>query len=616
MGSAGSVGSVGSAWSAPVSVPSTTDIQAAYAATLVDEWARNGVRHAVVCPGSRSTPLALALAADPHVTVHVRLDERSAGFTGVGIGLATGVPAVVLTTSGTAAAELHAAVVEADLARVPLLVCTADRPPELRDVGAPQTIDQTHLYGRSARWFADPGVPADATRASWRPMAARAAAEASSGTDGPGPVHLNLPFREPLLGDADAGGGVAPGRVGGAPWHRIEAGPVAPGEEWLETRTGTGPLQPSRRGLIVAGAGCGDPDAVVALGSALGWPILADPRSRLRRAVPGVIGTADGILRSERFADGHLPECIIALGERWVSKVVNGFLARAMDEGAHSIVVDPWSRWLDPDRGSSEFVRADPTLVARGVTRLAGAGPAWPAPSPWAAGWHRAEERARAVVSGMLGGAAGNAGMTEPLLAHRLFAGLPDDATLVVSSSMPVRDIEAFAGPRPRPPRVLANRGANGIDGVVSTAVGVALAGPGPTVALVGDLAFLHDASALVAAEGDDLGPTVVVADNRGGGIFSFLDPASALDPDTFDTLFGTPQGPDPAAVAAGFGWPVEDVGVEAGRRGLEEALERRMASGSRGVIRVRLPGRGANVDRHREINAAIVRAVEVTDGA
>jgi 2-succinyl-5-enolpyruvyl-6-hydroxy-3-cyclohexene-1-carboxylate synthase len=135
-------------------------------------------------------------------------------------------------------------------------------------------------------------------------------------------------------------------------------------------------------------------------------------------------------------------------------------------------------------------------------------------------------------------------------------------------------------------------------------------------VALVGDLAFLHDASALVAAEGDDLGPTVVVADNRGGGIFSFLDPASALDPDTFDTLFGTPQGPDPAAVAAGFGWPVEDVGVEAGRRGLEEALERRMASGSRGVIRVRLPGRGANVDRHREINAAIVRAVEVTDGA
>ncbi len=616
-------GSVGLAWQALVSVPRTAanarhaDIQAAFAATLADEWARHGVVHAVVCPGSRSTPLALALMANAGIRVHVRLDERSAGFTGLGIGLATGVPAIVLTTSGTAAAEVHPAVVEADLARVPLLVCTADRPVELRDVGAPQTIDQTHLYGSSVRWFADPGVPVAATRPSWRSLAARAVAEATAKAIGPGPVHLNLPFREPLLGDADAGGGVVAGRPDGSPWHAVVAGRPSPGEEWLALRTGDGPLRATRRGLIVAGAGCGEPESVLALGAALGWPILADPRSGVRREVPGVIGAADGILRSERFVDGHMPECIVMVGERWVSKVVNGFLTRAADGGAHSIVVDPWGRWTDPDRMADEFVRADPTLFARAVTRLVGQPASGAAsagdpgsPARWAAEWQQAEDRAQAVLAGALG-ADGPPGMTEPVLARRLFSGLPNDATLVVSSSMPVRDIEAFAGPRDRPPRVLANRGANGIDGVVSTALGVALAVPGPTVALVGDLAFLHDVSALVAAEGADVDLTVVVADNRGGGIFSFLEPASVLDPGIFDSLFGTPQGPDPAAVAEGFGWPVDDVDALSGPGGLEESLARRVADGTRGVIRVRLPGRSANVNHHGQLAAAVVRAVD-----
>ena len=602
-----------------MSVPSTAgepghaDVQAAFAATLVDEWARDGVAHAVVCPGSRSTPLALALAAHPGMQVHVRLDERSAGFTGVGIGLATGVPAVVLTTSGTAAVEVHAAVVEADLARVPLLVCTADRPPELREVGAPQTIDQTHLYGRSVRWFVDPGVPAVVTRTSWRSLAARAVAESTSGTAGPGPVHLNLPFREPLLGDARGAGGVTPGRAGGAPWHRVTGGSPTPADDWLRDRTEAGPLLASRRGLVVAGAGCGEAEAVLALGAALGWPILADARSGLRRGQPGVIGAADGILRSERFADGHRPECVVMLGERWVSKVVNGFLARALDGGAHALVIDPWARWADPDRGAAEFVRTDPARFAWAVAERIGGGAsgrtASGPPGPWMVDWQRAEDRAWAVVATAL--ADHEAGISEPVLAHRLFAGLPDDATLVVSSSMPVRDIESFAAPRARPPRTLANRGANGIDGVVSTAVGVALAGPGPTVALVGDLAFLHDVSALVTAEESDLDLTVVVADNRGGGIFSFLEPASALDGATFETLFGTPQRPDPVAVAAGFGWPVDDVTAVSGVGGLDEVLARRVADGSRGVIRVQLPGRSANVDLHRELHADIVAAVD-----
>ncbi len=592
--------------------PGHADVQAAFAATLVDEWVRGGVSHAVVCPGSRSAPLAVALAGHPGLAVHVRLDERSAGFTALGIGLATGRPAVVLTTSGTAAAELHAAVVEADQARVPLLVCTADRPPERRDVGAAQTIDQLHLFGRSPRWFTDPGVPDTAGRGVWRSLAARMVAESRSGPSGPGPVHVNLPFREPLLGDPAAGGGVPAGRGDGAPWHAVVGGDPAPDDAWVRSRVAGGVLRPGGRGLVLAGAGCGEPDAVSDMAAVLGWPILADPRSGLRRAGPGIVGVADGILRSDRFADANLPDAVVRLGEPWVSKVVNGFVSRAVGGGAHCVVVDPHGRWPDPDREVAEFVRADPGRFTQAVTRrLAADGSSGAAaPTPWSTAWQGAEERARAVIAEMVGPAGPDVPITEPSLAHRLFRALPEEATLVVSSSMPVRDLEAYGVARLRPPRVVANRGANGIDGVVSTAVGVAVAG-GPTVALVGDLAFLHDASAMVAVAGDEVDLTVVVADNRGGGIFSFLPAAEVLDPRTFETLFGTPPGPDPGAVASGFGWPVDDLGPAAGPGGLESALARRVGAGSRSVIRVHLPGRTANVHHHRLIQDAIVAAVD-----
>ena len=331
-----------------------------------------------------------------------------------------------------------------------------------------------------------------------------------------------------------------------------------------------------------------------------------------------MIGAADGILRSERFVRGHLPDRIVRLGERWVSKVVNGFLSQAVEHGAHSMVVDPAGRWPDPEREAAEVVRADPTRFALEVARRVadrgrrpGAGRGHP---PWATEWQRAEDRAQAVMDDLLGGPGREAALTEPSLARLLYGWLPDVSTLVVSSSMPIRDIESFAGPRDRPPRVLSNRGANGIDGVVSTATGVAMAGPGPTVALVGDLAFLHDVSALVGPEGLEVDLTVVVADNRGGGIFSFLDPASALDPGTFETLFATPQAPDPASVAAGFGWSVDDVGPAAGAGGLEEALARRVGGGSRSVITVRLPGGAANVACHHDVTAGIVAAVDRSD--
>ncbi len=578
------------------------DRQAAFAATLVDEWVRAGVAHAVVCPGSRSTPLALAVAAEPRLGLHVRLDERSAAFTALGIGMATGLPAVVVVTSGTAAAELHAAVVEADLAQVPLLVCTADRPPELRDVGAPQTIDQTHLFGRSVRWFADPGVPDEASRPTWRSLGARSVAEAVAGPLGPGPVHLNLPFREPLLGDA-AAGGIPDGRPDGVPWHLVGTGPVPPPESVVRELVAHAGLEPGARGVVVAGAGCGDPAAVLDLAAVLGWPVLAEARSGLRNGDARVVSAADGILRAPGFAADHRPDVALVLGGRWASKVVTTFLST----GTSVVVVDPAGTWPDPDRSVARFVRCDPTLLCCAVTAswaATGQG-AYGGANGWTKAWARAESRARGVIVDAL---AASPTWTEPALAHRLVDALPVGTNLVVSSSMPVRDVEAFSSLAM--PRVFANRGANGIDGVVSTAWGVALAA-GPTVALVGDLAFLHDVSALVGPADQDAPLTVVVADNGGGGIFSFLPPATKLEPDTFDRLFGTPQSADVAAVAAGFGWVIEEIGHQSGPDALTGALGRAAARGGRTVVRVRLPDRAANVVAHDRVNAAIVAAVD-----
>jgi len=594
-----------------VSVPSAptgaddADRQAAFAATLVDEWVRGGITHAVVCPGSRSTPLAVAVAAEPRLALHVRLDERSAGFTALGIGLATGRPAVVVVTSGTAAAELHAAVVEADLARVPLLVCTADRPPELRDVGAPQTIDQVHLFGRAPRWSADPGVPDDGSRPTWRSLGARSVAEAVAGPEGPGPVHLNLPFREPLLGDA-ARGGIPPGRPDGGPWHRVAPDRRLPADDVVDELITTAGIRPGTRGLLVAGAGCGDPAAVAALADALGWPVLADPRSGLRDGVTPVVSAADALLRSAAFADDHRPDVVLRLGERWASKVVTTFLA-----AAPTVVVDPFG-WADPDRTAGWIVRADPTECCRALTAALGS-TASVGPATWRGKWETADARARAVLDPLgLPDGPGATALTEPGLAAQVVAGVPEGSALVVSSSMPVRDVEAYGAPRTRPPRVLGNRGANGIDGVVSTALGVALAG-GPTTVLVGDLAFLHDVSALVGPPVDRPQLTVVVADNGGGGIFSFLPQAAGLPTERFEQLFGTPQGADVVAVARGLGWDVVEVGADGAADDAWPTTLREALAGGCGpqVVVVRLPDRAANVAAHGRLHDDVVRALE-----
>ncbi|MDA8310420.1 MAG: 2-succinyl-5-enolpyruvyl-6-hydroxy-3-cyclohexene-1-carboxylic-acid synthase [Actinomycetota bacterium] len=558
--------------------------QATFAATLVDEWVRAGVRDAVVCPGSRSSPLALALAAREELRVHVRLDERGAGFFAIGIAVASARPVVVCVTSGTAAAELHPAVVEAHHARVPLLVCTADRPPELHGVGAPQTIEQRGLYGAALRWAADPGVADEGTASSWRSLGARAVVEAQWGPMGPGPVHLNLAFREPLV---TSPGLLPEGRSGGAPAHRVQV-PGALVESW-SWPTGRG-----GKGVLVVGAGCGPPAAVLALAEHLGWPVLADPRSGCRRAHGHVVAAADAIARHEPAQ--LRPDVVVRLGAPWASKALPGFLA-----DADVLAVDPWWRWDDADRRAGLIHRADPGAWLAAALDV----PVPHGSSGWLEGWQAAERAAQEAIDSALG----DTELSEPLLARSLARVVGGDAMIVVSSSMPVRDLEWFAPARPEPPAVVANRGANGIDGVCSTALGAAAAHKGPVVALIGDLAFFHDLSSLVhGADGTKTGScTLVVADNDGGGIFEFLPHAGTLGREEFERLFATPQRADVRAAAEGLGVKVLDATT---RWELEQAL--RAASGEEGVtvVHAHVPSRRDNVVLHDRVHGAVAAAL------
>jgi len=567
-------------------MPVTT--AATFCATLVDEWVRAGVTDAVVAPGSRSTPLALAIAAEPRLRLHVHHDERSASFLALGLGMATGRPALLLCTSGTAATHFHAAAVEAHQAEVPLLVCTADRPPELRQVGAPQTIEQAGLYGGAVRWAFDPGVPDEAMRGAWRSIASRAVVESLAPR--PGPVHLNLPFRDPLVGEA---GALPPGREGGAPWHTSVVGrPVLDRSsvEAVATRL------ERHRGVIVAGRGCGEPDAVHALAEALEWPVLADVQSGCRLPRPATVAAFDDLLRHPGFAADHTPEVVLRLGAPPASKVLSQWLAAS---GAEQVQVHPTPAWIDPEHTASVRVVADPDLLAAALVlnEVRGA-----TGTPWLARWAAAEARARAAITSVLGA---HPEATEPHVARATLAALPDGASLVVSSSMPIRDLEWYGDPR-EGVRVLANRGANGIDGVVSTAAGVALGTGAPTALLIGDVALLHDANGFLglAERGADL--VVVAVDNRGGGIFEFLPQASQVPRERFELLFGTPHQVHLPGVAGLHGvgsWTVdaaEDVGP---------AVAHAAAQGGVHLVHVRTD-RLANVAVHDALHRAVQAAL------
>jgi len=609
----------------PTGAPEPGVVQATFAHTLVDEWVRDGVVDAVVAPGSRSTPLALALAhaaAAGRLRLHVRLDERGAGFFALGCSLATGQPTVVLTTSGTAALELHPAVAEAGLAGVPLVVCTADRPPELHDVGAPQTLEQWGAFGGSTRFATAPGVARAEAAGTWRSLAARAVAEARGWSGRPGPVHLNLAFVDPLVAEP----GPLPAPRPASAWHRSGAGATTP------PRTG-GPraavdpalvrrLAARRRGLLVAGAGAGDSQALHAAAAALGWPVLPDPRSGARRAGPRTVAMADAILRSEAARAALVPEVVVRVGEPWASKVLGGWLA-SLPADVEQLVVSADGQWRDPDRRAAQVLATDPTdfLAALAEVATAAGRSTEGAAGSWLGDWTRAEAAASGAIDEVLErlGPAGG----EPALARSLYRALGPDDVLVVASSMPVRDLEWFGPACPAgelPPDVLANRGANGIDGTIATALGAAaVRTSGRVVALLGDLAFFHDAGSLLRLVGDGAagGPaprsghggsaplTIVVVDNGGGGIFSFLPQATKLDPERFELLFGTPPAADVLSVAAGYG--VETAALVDPRTVATALVDR---PGAVRVVRFR-SDRRENVTLHDDLAKAATEAVD-----
>ena len=595
-------------------MPETT--AATFCATLVDEWVRAGMTDAVIAPGSRSTPMALALQADGRLQLHIHQDERSASFMALGIGLATGRPALVLTTSGTAAVELHPAVVEAHEAKVPLLVCTADRPPELHGVGAPQTVDQQHLYGSSVRSFVDPGVPDPSTASSWRSVAADAYLRTIDSP--PGPVHLNLPFRDPLVGTAAP---LPVGRDHGAPWHRPVVRTDTLAMESLDALA-----SPSRRGVIIAGGGIDEPDGVHELSVALGWPVLADPRSGARVPAAYTVSHFDEILRVPAVVEQLKPEVVLRLGALPASKVLGQWLA-SLD--AWQVGIERDGSRYDPDRSLDGLIVAPPGVAASELARAVASTSDHPDDEDdleldddlggdlasadghgWAGLWAHADAVAAEAIATVL---ARHGEPTEPAVARDVVRALPDGAALVVSSSMPIRDVEWYAAPAAGV-RVVANRGANGIDGVVSTAVGVAIASRSartekvrrPTALLIGDVAFLHDTNGLLGAARRGIDLTIILVDNDGGGIFSFLPQADALDHPEFEQLYGTPHGVDLPGLIAAHG-----VSCRVIERQLDVAPAVAAAARAGGVhvVLVRTD-RQANVAVHDEIHAAVTAAL------
>lgn len=510
----------------------------AFALVVLDELARHGVTDAVLAPGSRSTPLALAFAEHERIRLHVRIDERSASFTALGLARTTGRVVPLLCTSGTAAAQFHAAVLESDAARVPLLVLTSDRPAELRGTGANQTVDQIKLYGSAVRWFDEVGVPEsrpDAV-AYWRATVSRAVAAAQGAAGRPGPVHLNLALREPLVPTDDGIGFpfALDGRSEDRPWAVAQTAPRILPTEVREQ------LQQARRGVVLAGdlSPARDGNAVSEFAARRGWPLLAEPHSNARRG-PAALRGADAVLRDAAFVEAHQPDLVVVCGRLGLSRAVLGWLsARTCDV----IVIDAYGDWWDPTRSATTIVAADPqSLVEVGGE---------PAAPQWLADWVDASGAAAAAIDAVIDE---TSALTEPRVARDLVAGLPDDALLAVASSMPIRDLDLTMRPRDGL-RIVANRGVSGIDGFVSTAVGAALGqrstGGGPAWALAGDLSLLHDINGLLADPRPDL--TLVVVNNDGGGIFSLL-PQAAEDA-TFERIFGTPHGADLAQVVSGYG--------------------------------------------------------------
>ena len=555
-----------------------------FAAQLASALADLGVEHACVSPGSRNAPLLAGLAAESRIRKWPLIDERSAGFFALGLAKATGKPVVLACTSGTAATEYHPAIVEASQSDTPLLILTADRPPELRNVGAPQTIDQVSLYGTAVRLFADALPPDDVTD----PQAAAEIAIdiwSHAIAEPPGPVHLNMPFREPLLeGDPSQP----------APPVAMPSAPEQPETDLTEIAS----LISGRRGLIIAGQETDQsfPDLCTRLAAVTGFPIFADPLSGLRfgnHAQDHVLGYGDQLAAAGTF-DRLEPEVVLRFGPVPTSKPAWSWLANHPE--VDQVLIDRQSR--DATRSATTVIEMPPVVAARAIANHVTVG----APKSWLADWNSLDTAAGELIRQELKTADFP---NEPAVARAVAEMAPTGTILTIGSSMPIRDLDAYAGKRPTPLRVFGNRGANGIDGVLSAALGAAASGAN-TVALVGDVSLFHDVNALGTAAKLDLPITVVVINNNGGGIFHFLDHSDpgVLEPETFETYLATPHELDFATIAGALGvasYEVEDLATLRALLSTEADHPR--------LVQVRTERR-ANRDLHTQLSARVAELI------
>lgn len=590
-------------------LPHDPNPNALWARVIVEELVRGGLRDVCISPGSRSTPLTLAFADHPEVRAHSHIDERSSAFFALGVARQTGRPVALVCTSGSAGAHYLPAVIEANMTRDPLIVLTADRPIELMACGSGQTISQQQLYGDQVRLMAHLETP-DLDPLALRHLRftlARAlhAACGRPGAEAPGPVHLNVPMKEPLapLPTADAPDPklatleplAALGRPD-APLLTIDRTPPAPPERALALITDA--LSQAVRPLVVVGPQPPDPtlrEALLAI-AARGVPTLADPVSQLRvaHAPPTLCWRYDTWLRGAPVRAALAPDVIVRFGAYPTSKVYR-FWREAHPETLE-ILVDAHGAIHDPTQQAAHLIIADPVAVARQVAaRLPDA---MPQAADWRVAIARQEEAARAAIEGAL---AEDEPLWEGPIARAVLDALPEAATLLLASSMPIRDADTFGPLASHAPRVLSNRGANGIDGLIATTLGAASHADGPTVALLGDVAFLHDVSSLLAASrcrhasGRPLDVTFVVVNNGGGGIFSYLPIAQF--PDHFDEHFLTTHAIDLAPLCAAYGVAHTRTDTLDGMRAL---LPTRPAPGVR-VVEV-MVSREHNVARHRAL--------------
>ncbi|MBK3496114.1 2-succinyl-5-enolpyruvyl-6-hydroxy-3-cyclohexene-1-carboxylic-acid synthase [Viridibacillus sp. YIM B01967] len=508
-----------------------------YVYKLVASLYGAGARDVVVSPGSRSTPLAYAFASSKEYNMYRQVDERSAAFLALGIAKASNRPVVLVCTSGTAAANYFPAIVEASYARVPLIVLTADRPHELREVGAPQAIDQIHLYGEHVKWSVDFPLP-DTSKGTLPFIERHIARAVSIATTAPaGPVQVNVPFREPLLIDFQE-------ELPVGTFVESYAAELRPSKNAFRALEGA--INDVKKGFLIFGEmnqGT-DLEAVWNFIRQLKWPVLVESLSHLRTNIPAdcmglIIDQYDAILKNESFKAAMAPDTVIRFGAQPVSKPLTLFLTKA--KLVNYIVVDEDSMFRDSLAIATHHVHANVSDWLEDVA-VEAAGDA-----TYVADWMTANDIATKHIECYLAEET-----DEGAMAATLFANLPEASDLFASSSMPIRDVDTFFNKTSKDIKIFANRGTNGIDGVVSTAFGLQLARQRETYLLIGDLSFLHDVNGLIATRYQACNMTIVVMNNDGGGIFSYL--AQAKEEAHYEELFGTPSGLEFKDIAQMYG--------------------------------------------------------------